>query len=190
MRTIDNLQEVLQKHKKWLNGEEGGERANLRGADLQEANLRGADLREADLRGANLRGADLQEANLHESKNLDKQKYAPDLSILLNQNPNTKLYAFKFLNSDLTSPFQNFQYTIGQEYVFDDCNTDDFQECGTGGNVATLSWCLQNMNESSVLMKVSFKVKDIGCIPFSTDGKFRVKRFFTECLVDKDGSSK
>ena len=31
-----------------------GEKANLRGADLQEANLRGADLQEANLRGADL----------------------------------------------------------------------------------------------------------------------------------------
>jgi len=43
----------LDKHKKWLDGE-GGERA-----DLREANLRGADLYKADLRGANLRGARL-----------------------------------------------------------------------------------------------------------------------------------
>jgi len=54
-----NIQEVLEKHKKWLNGEDGGQRADLRGADLQ-----GADLRRADLRGAYLRGADLWGANL------------------------------------------------------------------------------------------------------------------------------
>ena len=33
------LQEILDKHKKWLNEEEGGERA-----DLSDADLRGADL--------------------------------------------------------------------------------------------------------------------------------------------------
>ena len=41
------LNNILVKHKKWLYGEEGGERANLR-----RANLRGADLRGADLQGA------------------------------------------------------------------------------------------------------------------------------------------
>ena len=81
--------EVLQRHAKWLKNEEGGEKANLRGAnlwgadlqganlwgadlqdanlrdaDLWDANLRGADLRGANLRGANLRGADLRDANL------------------------------------------------------------------------------------------------------------------------------
>lgn len=55
------LKEILEKHKMWFNGEEGGERADLRGAklrgvDLSEANLSGANLRGADLRGASLRG--------------------------------------------------------------------------------------------------------------------------------------
>ena len=50
------LKEILEKHKMWFNGEEGGERANLRGANLSEANLRGANLRGAKLSGADLRG--------------------------------------------------------------------------------------------------------------------------------------
>ena len=60
----EQLDEILEKHKKWLNDEPGGERANLFGADLFRANLFGANLREADLRGANLCGADLFEADL------------------------------------------------------------------------------------------------------------------------------
>ena len=63
----EDLAAVLQKHAAWLQGEEGGERANLRGADLREANLRQADLRRADLRQANLCGADLRWANLREA---------------------------------------------------------------------------------------------------------------------------
>lgn len=54
----DKLQAILESHREWLE-KKGGERANLRGA-----NLCGADLRRADLRGANLWGADLQKANL------------------------------------------------------------------------------------------------------------------------------
>ena len=53
------LKEILEKHKKWLLNEVGGERANLR-----YANLRYADLRYANLRNANLRNADLRNANL------------------------------------------------------------------------------------------------------------------------------
>ena len=76
MRTISyqELQIILEKHKRWLNGEYGGERANLRGADLRlsdlsgaylnGAYLNGANLRESDLSGADLSGADLRVANL------------------------------------------------------------------------------------------------------------------------------
>ena len=70
----NELKNILKLHKKWLNNEEGGLKANLRGAILYRADLRGAilyrvdlrgaDLRGANLRGANLRGADLREANL------------------------------------------------------------------------------------------------------------------------------
>ena len=48
------LKEILEKHKKWLNDEEGGERADLSGANLRGADLRYADLRRADLCGANI----------------------------------------------------------------------------------------------------------------------------------------
>ncbi len=65
----EKLKEILERHRKWLNDEDGGERANLYGADLYGADLRGADLRGAnlygaDLCGADLRGADLRGANL------------------------------------------------------------------------------------------------------------------------------
>ena len=66
----EELQEILDAHKKWIKGEDGGVRANLSDADLSDANLGGADLRGADLRGADLEGADLEGANL-EGANLD-----------------------------------------------------------------------------------------------------------------------
>ena len=73
----NKLQEIIKRHQKWLNGEEGGERANMRGSDLRGvdlicADLRGADLRyadmmSADLRGACLRSADMSYANLRDA---------------------------------------------------------------------------------------------------------------------------
>lgn len=57
--TSEEIKKVLDLHKKWLNNEQGGERANLRRADLHLANLSEANLRWADLRGADLRGANL-----------------------------------------------------------------------------------------------------------------------------------
>ena len=65
--TSEEIKKVLDLHKKWLNNEDGGERANLRWADLSRADLRGADLSRADLREANLRGAVLWDANLSEA---------------------------------------------------------------------------------------------------------------------------
>ena len=66
MRTFtkEQLAEILQKHKMWLNEEEGGERANLRSANLSDANLSDADLRFADMSDADLRSANLRSANL------------------------------------------------------------------------------------------------------------------------------
>ena len=62
--TSEEIKKVLDLHKKWLNNEQSGGRANLSGADLREANLSGANLRGADLCKANLSWAELSEANL------------------------------------------------------------------------------------------------------------------------------
>ena len=70
----NKLDEILKKHKLWLEDNGKGERADLQDADLRDANLQDADLRGANLqdanlqyanlRGANLRGANLQDADL------------------------------------------------------------------------------------------------------------------------------
>ena len=75
--TQEELNMILDKHRKWLNDEEGGERAylreaNLRGADLSETDLRRAklcraNLRRADLRRVNFSEADLRRASLNEA---------------------------------------------------------------------------------------------------------------------------
>ena len=60
----EELSAVVALHGKWLRGEDGGKRANLRRANLSGADLRRADLSWADLSGANLRWADLSGADL------------------------------------------------------------------------------------------------------------------------------
>ena len=60
----EELKEILKEHEMWLKDEEGGERADLRYADLSGANLTGADLSNADLTGADLRCVDLTYADL------------------------------------------------------------------------------------------------------------------------------
>ena len=83
----EGLNIILEKHQKWLNNEEGGERADLYGANLRCDDLSCADLRFANLsdtylryanlscanlNGANLRGADLRGANLDEKEQIRK----------------------------------------------------------------------------------------------------------------------
>ena len=80
-----NTNAILEKHRKWLRGEDGGERANLYGADLSganlyRANLSRANLSGADLSGANLYGADLSEANLS-GANLSRAKVEESIKI-------------------------------------------------------------------------------------------------------------
>jgi Pentapeptide repeats (8 copies) len=60
----EQLTDILRLHKMWLNDEEGGNRANLRWANLSRADLGGANLRWANLSRANLSRANLSGANL------------------------------------------------------------------------------------------------------------------------------
>ncbi len=67
--TREQLNKILENHKKWLNDEDDGIRADLtyadlRNANLSDANLRGANLRNANLSNANLRNVDLTYADL------------------------------------------------------------------------------------------------------------------------------
>ena len=60
----EELNEILELHKKWIEGDKIGKCADLSGADLRLAYLGHADLRHADLSGADLSVADLSGANL------------------------------------------------------------------------------------------------------------------------------
>ena len=105
----NELNEILENHKLWLNGE-GGECANLRGADLRYANLynidlrcadlNSADLNSADLRCANLRGASLNSANLNSANLSGASLY------------NANLYSSNLNNANLNNVKTNM-YTIG-----------------------------------------------------------------------------
>ena len=77
--TNADLNRILELHQKWLNNEDGGERANLYCADLS-----GADLSSADLRGAILCGADLSRADLSGAKNIDTVGEENDPEIITN----------------------------------------------------------------------------------------------------------
>jgi len=60
-----NIKKMLEDHRKWIENNPEGIRANLSEANLWEANLSGANLSEANLSRANLWEANLSEANLN-----------------------------------------------------------------------------------------------------------------------------
>ena len=104
------LEEILEKHEKWVNGEEGGERARLNSVDLSyvdlsSVNLFDADLYNADLTGANLSDTDLSYANLSYANlkkvnlNYTNLKYANLSNANLN---NANLIQSDLTNADLT----------------------------------------------------------------------------------------
>ena len=55
--SAEELEKIIERHGKWLRGEDGGEQADLRNVDLSRADLSGADLSGADLTGARMDGA-------------------------------------------------------------------------------------------------------------------------------------
>lgn len=87
--TQEELNKILELHKKWLFQEEDGVRADLSGADLsgldlsykhlREINLTGANLTRADLTGVNLSRANLTYANLSYAKLSDTGLICADL---------------------------------------------------------------------------------------------------------------
>lgn len=72
--TKEELNEIIEKHRKWLVGDPTGERANLRGVDLSGTSiigvslayacLAGATIAQATIRGTNLMGATLMGSDL------------------------------------------------------------------------------------------------------------------------------
>ena len=61
---MENIQELLDLHKKWLSDCPTGKKLDLSGTNLSGANLSGTNLKFANLKFANLSGANLSGANL------------------------------------------------------------------------------------------------------------------------------
>ncbi len=63
----EELKEILEAHRKWVEGKEGGKQADLSYCDLQGQNLREVNLQRAELPHANLHGVDLYKTDLSET---------------------------------------------------------------------------------------------------------------------------
>ncbi len=177
------LAKVLEIHEKWLNKEVGGERADLRNADLQRADLRNADLRNADLRNADLRnaylwGADLRNADLQRA-NLSQVTGLQSSAEWLQENckaVDDGILAYKMFGHRYNPP-GGWVVEPGQviDEVVNPCRVLD---CACGVNVGTLDWCEKNVSVSNPIWKVLIKWIDLAdaVVPYGTDGKFRVGR--------------
>lgn len=69
-----DLQEILRLHQKWLNGEDGGQRADLSGTDLRRANLSGTD-------SESVLGYKIFSVQFQTSRNNEKLSYWEDLDV-------------------------------------------------------------------------------------------------------------
>lgn len=200
------LIEIIKRHKKWILGEEGGEFANLRGADLSGtdlsgANLRGAnlswtdlsgaDLSRADLSGANLSGADLswtdlRLANLSETDLSEVNLRGANLSgakgILSSVD-------FMKINFEKTKEGYIAYKTFGSERkspgkwdiragsVIDEVvNFNRCNACGCGINVAPLEFVKNNYKGEIWKVLIRWEWLCGVCVPHNTDGKIRCER--------------
>jgi uncharacterized protein YjbI with pentapeptide repeats len=158
-------------------------RANLSMADLAGANLAGANLTEANLSMANLAGANLSMANLA-GANLSGIKGLLSSSEWIRAQvrkgellKTTKgLVCYRRIGEDTPYNNPNFKARVGAIWT-ETINSNRTETCGCGINVATLKWATENYCTAQ-LWKVLVALEDLAgaCIPYQTDGKFRVER--------------
>lgn len=97
----------------------------------------------------------------------------------------TIIHAYKATTRRGRPPYNDdgtIVYAVGYEYSERDYSTKKGEVCGKGLNVATMNWIIGDFYYEIQcggynVFLVSFSPKDIVCVPYRTDGKFRVKRF-------------
>ena len=159
--TPEKLQEILTKHKLWLDDDLGGSRADLSRANLSRANLSGADLSGADLRWANLSGAE----GLLSTVNFLEAHF---------ERTEEGYIAYKTFGGSYATP-DSWKIepgsVISENVLFDRCAA-----CGCGVNVAPLDWVRRNY--SGTIWKVLIRWEWLCgvCVPYHSDGKIRCER--------------
>ena len=75
----EELNGILKRHKAWLEGKFGGERADLRDTDFRHTDLRHADLRDTELQHTDFRHTDLRHADLRDTELHGAKLYQADM---------------------------------------------------------------------------------------------------------------
>jgi len=136
------LNDILTKHRKWSNGEDGGERADLSRADLSRANLTGANLYRANLYRANLTGADLTDADLTGANLYGANLYRADLNGANLNGANLTDANLYRANLDVKNPPIN-DHSFVSEILFREAT--NFKERSLAGLVRiSTDWCWDN----------------------------------------------
>jgi len=198
----NKLSEIIREHKKWLTGD-GGQRANMRGANMQRANMRGANMQGANMRGADMRGADMRDANMRGADMQSANMQSADMQganmrganmrgadmqgtildginwlayIGIVPNKSGTAYAYKVTTANGTGiAYSGIDYLNNDKFE-EAVDTDVYTHCSHGINLATFSWCLNSFTDKSYrLFMFKFNVKDAVC-PVASDGKFRVSK--------------
>ena len=172
-----NLNKILDLHKKWLDNNPDGVRANLRGANLSGANLSGANLsgenlRWADLSRANLGRADLRGANLSGATGLlnPSDFFAENF-----ETSNIGYIVYKVFGGEYDPPEQwdiRPDAIIEEEVNFDRCTA-----CACGINVATLDWIKSHYPKKQIWKcLIEWPWLAGVCVPYNTAGNIRASK--------------
>ena len=171
--TKEVIDDLLEKHLKWLKDEKGGEKLNTEaGADLSRANLSRANLSWADLSWADLSGANLSGADLSWAKNLITAR-----EFMANFKKDKDGYlVYKCIgNTNYNTP-EHWKITAGS-YLEEVVNQLPTLECACGVNFGTLEWCRENYPEADLwLCRIHWADLPDVTVPYGTDGKARCGR--------------
>lgn len=202
------LKKILKKHKKWLRGKKGGEKAKLSCSDLScsdlsgvilsRADLCGADLSRADLCSAILSSAILSSADLSRADLCGANLSGADLSCatgLLNpidylaekfERTEDGYVVYKVFNGSYASPAK-WRIEPG-EVITEEANFCRANECGCGINAAPLEW-VKRKYPGRDIYKLLIKWEWLAgvVVPYNTDGKIRCARAQIIGKVENDG---
>ena len=175
------LDEILEKHKKWLDGKPDGERAVLSYrymsySDLSYSNLRncemtGCDMSGCDMTGCDMRGSNLRDSNLSGCKGL----VSPIQYMEENFEHSADGYiAYKVFNASHVAPVR---WEIRPGAVIEETvNANRTDNYGCGINVATLDWVEENSRGEIWKVLIRWEWLPGVCVPYNTDGKIRCER--------------
>ena len=125
-----SLEKILDKHEEWLNGEIGGEKADLSDTDLRHVDLRGRNLTGVNLRSADLSYANLSYTDLSYADLIDTDLFHVDLSCtnLSNANLNKADLSSAILNN------ANLKDAILDNIRYNECTSFFALQCPEEGS--------------------------------------------------------